>query len=371
MNPGRRHSGGWPDRTIRSNAKRCGYPQCPGSIGRLLRVTFDLIAEPDGLTVRWVGMVQIIESRMLKLGLILAMCIVTMEGQAARARDSSRGPSHPAHDPRPAASPPTAAPAATHELHGPSKAQSASTVPWTIEEVANSRAECIALLAPIIADVKPAPPIKEGDCGTPSPVVLKSLGRSNTVELRPPVTLNCATVVALYDWLEQTVQPTAQSRLATSITRLTGTSGYQCRNRVGAGETKISDHAAANAVDIAAFVTRDNKTIDVETKWLHDGAPGNNVSVAGKTTSASAQPRQSTKKGKRPDPASKQQSEQKSSAARAVLQPTTPEDDFLHQLHTGACMRFTTVLGPEANAEHHNHFHLDLTSRRSRSHYCR
>jgi hypothetical protein len=345
-------------------------------------------------------MEHVIHSGMLKLVLAVAMCILTSEGQAASAvrkvdkaaaesglakqsplmkqtrGSTSRpnaaptrtptGPGHPTPTPPAAGSPPSAAPAATHEP------QSASTVPWTLEEVANARSECIALLAPIIADVKPAPPIKEGDCGTPSPVVVKSLGRTSTVELRPPVTVNCATVVALYDWLEQTVQPAAQSRLGTSITRLTGTSGYQCRHRVGAGEThKMSDHAAANAVDITAFVTRDNKAIDVETEWLHGGAPSSNVATSSLTTSASAQQRPSTKKGKSPDPASKQQPEQKSSAATAALQPTKPEAAFLRQLHTGACLRFTTVLGPDANAEHHNHFHLDLASRSSRSHYCR
>ena len=33
---------------------------------------------------------------------------------------------------------------------------------------------------------------------------------------------------------------------------------------------------------------------------------------------------------------------------------------LMHFAHDAACTRFTTVLGPDANALHHDHFHLDL-----------
>jgi hypothetical protein len=259
---------------------------------------------------------------------------------------------------------------ANGEHASPARRQDAST-PWTIEEVAEARAQCIALLAPIVADVVPAPPVKQGDCGAPSPVLLKSLGRTTTVELRPPITLNCATVAALYDWLEHTVQPAAQSQLDTSIVRLTGTGGYQCRNRVGAGEVKISDHAAGNAIDITAFVTRDNHTIDVETQWAHDNAGASRANSTSPGSTTAAQPRMPAQKGKGPDPVRAQRLEQKSAPAPIMAQPVSPEAAFLRRLHAGACQRFTTVLGPDANAEHRNHFHLDLAIRRNQSHYCR
>jgi len=285
--------------------------------------------------------------------------------------------------------------------------QNATTVPWTIEEVANARGQCIALLAPIVADVTPAPPLKEGDCGTASPVVVKSLGRTNTVELRPPITINCSTVVALYDWLEKTVQPTAQSLLGTSIVRLSGTGGYQCRNRIGAGESKISDHAMANAIDIMSFETQEHRIIKVESEWV-PGAPEVLGSIAGGQPTGSAQRETAAQKGKKSDPTPTQKSgsttvtlqksssttasAQKSGATTVTVQesspaavtaqkssataveppqPIKPEAAFLRRLHAGACQRFTTVLGPDANAEHHNHFHLDLALRRSNSHYCR
>jgi hypothetical protein len=40
------------------------------------------------------------------------------------------------------------------------------------------------------------------------------------------------------------------------------------------------------------------------------------------------------------------------------------ETAFLRRLHKGACGIFGTVLGPEANAAHRDHFHFDLAARK-------
>lgn len=45
------------------------------------------------------------------------------------------------------------------------------------------------------------------------------------------------------------------------------------------------------------------------------------------------------------------------------------EARFLHAIHAKACGVFGTVLGPEANEAHRNHFHFDLIKRRHRA-YC-
>jgi hypothetical protein len=42
---------------------------------------------------------------------------------------------------------------------------------------------------------------------------------------------------------------------------------------------------------------------------------------------------------------------------------------FLRRLHKGACGPFATVLGPDANEAHRDHFHLDLATRKSRA-FC-
>jgi hypothetical protein len=45
------------------------------------------------------------------------------------------------------------------------------------------------------------------------------------------------------------------------------------------------------------------------------------------------------------------------------------ESVFLRRLHRGACGTFGTVLGPDANEAHRNHFHFDLAARK-RSAFC-
>lgn len=49
--------------------------------------------------------------------------------------------------------------------------------------------------------------------------------------------------------------------------------------------------------------------------------------------------------------------------------PLDSRSQFLRAAHSSACRRFGTVLGPEANDAHRNHFHLDMAERK-RSNYC-
>ncbi len=80
-----------------------------------------------------------------------------------------------------------------------------------------------------------------------------------------------------------------------------------CRNRYSAADGFVSEHGFANALDVVGFTLDNGQTITVDGDW------------AG-----------------------------------------TPEGRLLRLAHGAACGRFTTVLGPEANADHKDHFHLDL-----------
>ena len=42
-----------------------------------------------------------------------------------------------------------------------------------------------------------------------------------------------------------------------------------------------------------------------------------------------------------------------------------PKQTFLREIHARACKHFGTVLGPEANNAHKNHFHVDMAPRRT------
>jgi hypothetical protein len=56
-------------------------------------------------------------------------------------------------------------------------------------------------------------------------------------------------------------------------------------------------------------------------------------------------------------------------APASAANKLSAEATFLRRLHKGACTAFGTVLGPDANEAHRNHFHFDLAPRR-RSAYC-
>lgn len=81
---------------------------------------------------------------------------------------------------------------------------------------------------------------------------------------------------------------------------------YACRNI--AGSSKRSAHSRAEAIDIAGFVLADGRRITIKTGW---------------------------------DARSPQ------------------EREFLRIVHRSACKRFGTVLGPDYNAAHADHLHLE------------
>lgn len=56
-------------------------------------------------------------------------------------------------------------------------------------------------------------------------------------------------------------------------------------------------------------------------------------------------------------------------AAEQTAKEVTSDGRFLRKAYAGACSTFGTVLGPEANEAHRDHFHLDLKARRKLA-YC-
>ena len=155
------------------------------------------------------------------------------------------------------------------------KSEAAQTEPpkpqvWSDAEIIAGLRECIKLLAPIATEVEISQPVRHEACGTPAPVLLKRIGSgAQKVEVSPPAVLNCAMVAGLHAWVEKTLQPAAREALGTSIARLRNASGYVCRARYGhpLGTDRLSEHALANAIDIAGFITADGRTIDVARSW--------------------------------------------------------------------------------------------------------
>jgi hypothetical protein len=66
-----------------------------------------------------------------------------------------------------------------------------TTIPWTETDIAAARAKCREALSSLTLDYEPLPPIKEGLCGAPGPILLKSVGGDPEVALDPPATVTC------------------------------------------------------------------------------------------------------------------------------------------------------------------------------------
>jgi len=219
---------------------------------------------------------------------------------------------------------------------------------WSEDEIAKAWAECDGLLSTIKVAVEASKPIRVGQCGTPAPVLLRSVVE---VEITPPAVVNCRVARTLHDWVEKALQPVASETLGATVTRLVNASAYTCRPRIGTSNQRLSEHSFANALDISAFVTSDGRTIDVLTHWgrtIRDQRA--QAKVADGNELAGGDPRPL-------------------SDGSSALPVVTAEGQFLRRLHAGACGTFGTVLGPEANEAHRNHFHLDLASR-GRSAFC-
>jgi hypothetical protein len=119
--------------------------------------------------------------------------------------------------------------------------------------------------------------------------------------------LSCGMAAALY-WYESEVDRVAQEHLGSGLARIDHLGSYACRNINGATAGWRSQHATANAIDISGFVLSDGRSVSVLADWAHD----------------------------------------------------TDEARFLRAAHKSACSLFNTVLGPEYNALHADHFHLDM-----------
>ena len=145
----------------------------------------------------------------------------------------------------------------------------APTVPWTDGEVAAAKADCAKLLAGLALDYETLAPIKEGICGAPAPILVKSIGSDPKVAIDPPATITCKLAAGLSAWLAKTVQPKARALLGAPVVKLHNATSYACRNRYGGETTPLSEHALANALDVSEFVFQSGQTVTVLASWPH------------------------------------------------------------------------------------------------------
>src|SRR4029077_7576888 len=142
-----------------------------------------------------------------------------------------------------------------------------ATIPWTDAEIAEARAKCTEALSSLTLEYEPLPPIKEGLCGAPGPILLKSLGQEPEVALDPPATVTCTLAKALSTWLNESVQPQAKALFSSQVVKLQNATSYNCRNRYGSAYQPLSEHALANALDVSEFVLASGEHITVLDSW--------------------------------------------------------------------------------------------------------
>jgi hypothetical protein len=155
-------------------------------------------------------------------------------------------------------------------------------------------------------------------CGALTPFTVSATAHG-LVALQPPALLRCPMIPAVEHWMERIVLPAARYHLRANVVSLKIAGSYSCRpmNHVDGG--RLSEHGHANALDVSGFVLDSGQVVTVKGGWW--GAPA--------------------------------------------------ERNFLRAVHTGSCSVFTTVLGPEHDRAHRDHFHLDLARHRDEGRICK
>lgn len=175
-------------------------------------------------------------------------------------------------------------------------------------------AQCRAVLARSQIAFSVLDPDGEGQCARPDRTRLDRFPFSP----EPPPT-TCSTAVALELWRRDTAAREARAIFGRDIARIEHLGAYSCRRLYSRSDGPWSEHATGNAIDIAGFVLDDGTRISVLRDWNGDNP-------------------------------------------EKIL--------FLRRIRDGACRAFTTVLSPDYNAAHADHFHFDM-ARRSWGGACR
>ncbi|TLX55439.1 extensin [Stutzerimonas nosocomialis] len=130
--------------------------------------------------------------------------------------------------------------------------------------------------------------------------------QGSEVRFNGPFLATCPLAAAYAMFELHGLQPAAQEIFGQPVTRIDHFGSFACRNI--ARSNRRSQHASANALDLAGFHLKDGTRITVARDWKGDD-----------------------------------------DKAR-----------FLRRVRDAACKSFNVTLGPEYNAAHHDHFHVDM-----------
>lgn len=150
-------------------------------------------------------------------------------------------------------------------------------------------------------------------CGVKEAVKVRSV---SGVGLTQQSVMDCNTAKALKSWVDRSAKPALKGK-GGGLSKLKVAAHYACRTRNNRPGAKISEHGKGRAIDISGFYLQDGSLVTVLKGWN-----------AGGTRRA------------------------------------------MRAMHKGACGPFGTVLGPESDRFHRDHFHFDTARYRSGP-FCR
>ena len=172
--------------------------------------------------------------------------------------------------------------------------------------------QCRALLDRAGVRYTVLPPRRDGPtCGYTDGVRFGSGGARRIAFVPRNLGIACPVAAALSMWEWDVVQPAAERRFGQRVVGIQHFGSYNCRRLYGRDQGSWSEHATADAVDVAGFVLADGRRITIARDWTRGGE----------------------------------------------------DAAFLREVRDGACRLFATTLSPDYNAAHHDHLHLDQANR--------
>ncbi|MBN8911545.1 MAG: extensin family protein [Rhizobiales bacterium] len=144
-------------------------------------------------------------------------------------------------------------------------------------------------------------------CGTERPFELSAV-YGGRVQIKPTALLRCPMIPQVDRWVSESVIPAARRYFGSDVIEISIAGSYSCRPMNHVSGAKLSEHGYANALDVSGFTLADGRKVSVKRGWN-----GSEV-----------------------------------------------EQAYLRVVHRSACQYFTTVLGPNHDRAHNDHFHVDL-----------
>lgn len=197
--------------------------------------------------------------------------------------------------------PPSYNPLSVIDLEDPPNLMTGTKL-WLME--GNTEA-CLAALRRSNATFKIVPVHTETfrpGCELHDTVIVSKLSRATIA----PEEMRCDVALRIYLLERHDIQHLARRHFGKDVSELLDFGSYSCRNIQGS--SRLSEHATANAFDLAGFKLTGGKAVTLKQGWNGDAASHN----------------------------------------------------FLRSLRIRSCLLFNMVLSPDYNADHADHFHFDM-----------